>query len=60
MNIQDIRIDGLDLLAVQGTLGIFSNITVQKHQFFGTQLRDSNNSSDSPTLTSILDYWKKP
>ena len=32
---------------------VFSNTTVQKHQFFGTQL-----SSHSPTLTSIHDYWK--
>ena len=31
--------DWLDLLAVQGTLKrVFSNTTVQKHQFFGTQL----------------------
>ena len=30
--------DWLDLLAVQGTLRVFSNTTVQKHQFFGTQL----------------------
>ena len=29
------RMDWLDLLAVQGTLKIFSNTTVQKHQFFG-------------------------
>ena len=29
------RMDWLDLLAVQGTLGVFSNTTVQKHQFFG-------------------------
>ena len=29
------RMDWLDLLAVQG---VFSNTTVQKHQFFGTQL----------------------
>ena len=35
------RIDWLDLLAVQGTL-VFSNTTVQKHQFFGTQLSQSN------------------
>ena len=37
-----------------GTKGFsraFSNTTVQKHQFFGTQLY-------SPTLTSIHDYWK--
>ena len=32
------RIDWFDLLAVQGLLRVFSNITVQKHQFFGTQL----------------------
>ena len=32
------RIDWFDLLAVQGTLArVFSNTTVQKHQFFGTQ-----------------------
>ena len=30
--------DWLDLLAVQGTLKIFSNTTVQKHQFFSAQL----------------------
>ena len=29
------RIDWLDFLAVQGTLKVFSNTTVQKHQFFG-------------------------
>ena len=32
------RMDWLDLLAVQGTLRVFFNTTVQKHQFFGTQL----------------------
>ena len=31
------RIDWFDLPAVQGTLKFFSNSTVQKHQFFGTQ-----------------------
>ena len=35
--------DWLDLLAVQGTL-VFSNTTVQKHQFFGTQLSSHSNS----------------
>ena len=45
------RMDWLDLPAVQGTLRVFSNTTVQKHQFFGAQLY-------SPTLTSIHDYWK--
>ena len=51
------RMDWMDLLAVQGTLKkkkkkVFSNTTVQKHQFFGVQLLHS------PTLTSIHDYWK--
>ena len=33
------RIDWLNLLAFQGTLkNLFSNTTVRKHQFFGTQL----------------------
>ena len=32
------RMDRLDLLAVQGTLRVFSNTTVQKHQFFDAQL----------------------
>ena len=32
------RMDWLDLLAVQGTFKIFSNTTVQKHQFFSAQL----------------------
>ena len=32
------RMDWLDLLTVQGTLKSLSNTTVQKHQFFGTQL----------------------
>ena len=36
------RMDWLDLLAVQGT--VFSNITVQKHQFFGAQLSLWSNS----------------
>ena len=47
------RVDWLDLLAVQGTLkSLFQHHTVQKHQFFSTQL------SYSPTLTSIHDSWK--
>ena len=36
------RMDWLDLLAVQGTL--FSNTTVQKHQFFGAQPSSQSNS----------------
>ena len=39
------RMDWLDLLAVQGTLSrVFSNTTVQKHQFFGTQPSSQSNS----------------
>ena len=45
------RMDWLDLLAVSlGLSRVFSNTTVQKHQFFSTQL--------SSRLTSIQDYWK--
>ena len=38
------RMDWLNLLAVQGTLKIFSNTTAQKHQFFGAQLSSQSNS----------------
>ena len=38
------RMDWLDLLAVQGTLRVFSNTTVKKHQFFSTQLSSQSNS----------------
>ena len=38
------RMDWLDHLAVQGTLRIFSNTTVQKHQFLGTQPSSQSNS----------------
>ena len=38
------RMDWLDLLAVQGTLKVFSNTTAQKHQFFGAQLSLESNS----------------
>ena len=39
------RMDWLDLLAVQGTLArVFSNTTVQKHQFFSAQLSSQSNS----------------
>ena len=46
------RMDWLDLLAVQGLSRVFSNTTVQKHQFCSAQLLHS------PTLTSIHDQWK--
>ena len=38
------RMDWLDLLAVHGLSRVFSNTTVQKHQFFGTQLSLYSNS----------------
>ena len=39
------RMDWVDFLAVQGTLKrVFSNITVQKHQFFSVQLSLESNS----------------
>ena len=38
------RMDWLDLPAVQGLSRVFSNTTVQKHQFFGAQLSSQSNS----------------
>ena len=38
------RMDWLHLLAVQGLSRVFSNTTVQKHQFFSTQLSSQSNS----------------
>ena len=38
------RMDQLDLLAVQGLSKVFSNTTVQKHQFFSVQLSSQSNS----------------
>ena len=46
------RMDWVELFAVQETLKVFSNTTVQKHQFSGTQF------FYSPILTSIHDHWK--
>ena len=39
-------------LQSKGLSRVFSNTTVQKHQFFGTQ------PSSRPILTSIHDHWK--
>ena len=39
-----LRIARFYLLAVQGTLRVFSNTTVQKHQFFSAQLSLESNS----------------
>ena len=55
MNIQGwfpLRLTDLTSLLSKGLSRVFSNNTVQKHQFFGAQL------FHSPTLTSIHDYWK--
>ena len=46
------RMDWLALLQSKGLLRVFSNTTVQKHQFFGPQLFYGS------TLTSVHDYWK--
>ena len=46
------RIGWLDLLAVQGTLKVFSNTTVQKHQSLALSFLYS------AILTAIHDYWK--
>ena len=57
MNIQywfPLALTGLISLLCKGLSRVFSNTTVQKHQFFGAEL------SFSPSLTSIHDYWKKP
>ena len=54
MNIQGwfpLRFTGLISLLSKWLSGVFSNTTVQKHQFFGAQLY-------CPTLTSIHDHWK--
>ena len=56
MNIQDWFPLGLtDWISLQskGPSRVFSNTTVQKHQFFGVQL-----SLQSYSQTSIHDYWK--
>ena len=55
VNIQDwffLGLTGWISFQSKGLSRVFFNTTVQKHQFFGTQL------SYSPTLTSIHDYWK--
>ena len=55
MNIQDLfplGWTGWISLQSKGLSRVFFNITVLKHQFFGTQV------SYSPTLTFLHDYWK--
>ena len=56
MNIQDwfpLGLTGLISLQSKGLSRVYSNATVQRHQFFGAQ------TSCGPSLTSIRDYWKK-
>ena len=56
MNIQDwfpLGLTGLISLQSKGLSRVYSNSTVQRHQFFGAQ------PSCGPSLTSIHDYWKK-
>ena len=56
VNIQDwspLGWTGWVSLQSKGLSRVFSNTTVQKHQFFSTQL-----CLHSPTLTSIRDHWK--
>ena len=56
------RIDWFDLLAVQGLSRVFSNTTVQKHQFFGTQFSLCSSSHihiwllEKPKLCIILGH----
>ena len=55
MNIQDwfpLGLTGLISLKSKGLSRVFSNITVQKHQFFGTQLSSQSN------CNIIHDYWQ--
>ena len=55
MNIQGwfpLGLTGLISLLSKGLSRVFSNTTIQKHQFFSTQ------PSLYPTLTSIHDHWK--
>ena len=58
MNIQDwfpLGLTGLSSLQSKRLSRVFSNTTVQKHQFFCTQL-----SLYSHIYTFIYDYWKNP
>ena len=59
MNIQDwspLEWTGLIPLQSKGLSRVFSNTTVQKHQFFGTQLSLWPNSHNHTWLSH--DYWK--
>ena len=61
MNIQDwfpLGWTGLISLQSKGLSRVFSNTTVQKHQFFSTQLSLQSNSLCSPTLISYITSGK--
>ena len=48
------RMDWLDLFAVQESSRVFSNTTVQKHQFFSTQLSSQSNSHQYMTTGKTI------
>ena len=48
------RMDWLDLLAVQVTLRVFSNTTVQKHQFLGRRDGDVHNLATVLVISSAV------
>ena len=54
MNTQDWSLEWTGWISLQskGLSTVFSNTTVQKHQFFGARFLHS------PTFTSIHDHWK--
>ena len=61
MNTQDLPPSGWTgwiSLQSKGLSRLLSNTTVQKHQYFGTQLSSQSSFLHSPTLTSIHDHWK--
>ena len=59
-NTQDWSLESTGWISLQskGLSKVFSNTTVQKHQFFGTQLFSQSNFHHSPTFTSIHDHRK--
>ena len=51
------RMDWLDLLQSKGFSSVFSNTTVQKHQFFGAQLSSQSNSHIHTWLLEKPQPW---
>ena len=66
MNTQDyspLRWTGWNSLQSKGLSRVFSNTTVQKHQFFGVHWKDwcwDWNSNTSGTSCEELTHWKRP